>query len=106
MSDFKSRLEGGEALSLLRALEEGEQRWLCYTDFSESECVWQIRSVCICSIARAIRAVSMVYISNRVSDGVKVWSTCLSESDVVRSQTALYHCFSNTVAGEASGQAV
>ena len=53
-----------------------------------------------------IRAVSMVYISNRVSDGVKVWSTCLSESDVVRSQTALYHCFSITVAGEASRQTV
>ena len=103
MSDFKSRLEGGEALSLLRALGEGDQRWLFYTDFSESECIWQIRSVCICSIARAV---SMVYISNRVSDGVKVWSTCLSESDVVRSQTALYHCFSITVAGEASRQTV
>ncbi|CAI8004861.1 hypothetical protein GBAR_LOCUS4019 [Geodia barretti] len=43
MSDFKSRLEGGEALSLLRALGEGDQRWLFYTDFSESECIWQIR---------------------------------------------------------------
>ena len=64
MTDFKSRLEGGGALSFIREVltrGEGEQKkWLYYTDFLESSSLWQIRSVAICCCMLGFRPVTIV----------------------------------------------